>query len=251
VCVDSNPETAGDGVNRNGALLYLVQTTSSYAPLAYNTMYEVSCSHCTVLDANGGSVYVDWGTQTCPSSSTLVYTGQAAGAYYSSGGGSNYLCLPLIPSYLEYNPAFTAGSTLYAANYQTTTDGSPIMAALNGGIVPCAVCQRTPSRSASTLIPAATTCPTGFTIDYVGFLASPQYSNNKGEYVCVTQTPSYIGSKTNYKGAQMSLVAGRAPLPIGYSVNYELSCVVCSGMLYTHTHMTYMPYHPPSLSLSL
>ena len=49
---------------------------------------------------NGGTVYVRWGHDQCPSITQLVYSGRAGGSYYShSGGGSNPQCLPMDPNY--------------------------------------------------------------------------------------------------------------------------------------------------------
>ena len=43
----------------------------------------------------GGSTYVRWGKEACPSNGTeTVYSGYAAGSHYtSSGAAANYLCL--------------------------------------------------------------------------------------------------------------------------------------------------------------
>ena len=53
-------------------------------------------------ERNGGTVYVRWGHDQCPSTAQLVYPGRAGGPYYSNGGGgsSNPQCLPLDPNLL-------------------------------------------------------------------------------------------------------------------------------------------------------
>ena len=231
LCVDQSAENAGSPGNENGALLYLTQSQSGTAqPLAFNSMYEVSCSHCTVLDATGGSVFVDWGTQTCPGSSTTVYAGQAAGAASGSGGGHENLCLPSIPSYLQYNPSYTAGAFLYAAQYQTYTGGVTSYIPLNRGWVPCAVCQRPPTRPYGVVIPGTTQCPLGFALDYSGFLTSPPSANNRGQYACATSGATFMNGKaSSTAGALWTQVQGIFPLPLGYFQSYELTCAVCSG----------------------
>jgi len=41
-------------------------------------------------ERNGGTVYVRWGHDRCPSTALLVYSGRASGPHYNnSGGGSN------------------------------------------------------------------------------------------------------------------------------------------------------------------
>jgi len=228
VCVDQNAETIGDSLNLNGALLYFIQTTSDVrAPMGYTNGYEVSCSHCTA--SSGGSVFVDWGATTCPSASSLVYSGQSAGAYYNLGGGHEYICLPSTPGYLLYNPSASTGAYIYATEYETANGGVAALRGNIGGQVPCAVCQRTGGRPASLMIPAMTSCPLGFAVDYYGYLVSPADSQGKGEYVCLTASAQYIGNKAVTWGSVMYEVEGRSPLPPGYYTNYEISCTICSA----------------------
>ena len=67
-------------------------------------------------ERNGGTVYVRWGHDQCPSTATLVYTGRAGGSHHSQGSGSNPQCLPLDPNYLPHifgsqqNRAFMHGA---------------------------------------------------------------------------------------------------------------------------------------------
>ena len=52
-------------------------------------------------ERNGGTVYVRWGHDECPSTAQLVYSGRAGGSYYNhDGGGSNPQCLPVDPNFL-------------------------------------------------------------------------------------------------------------------------------------------------------
>lgn len=70
----------------------------------------------------GGANYIRWGRTTCPDTdgTELLYRGVAAGAFFAQlGGGSNYLCLPDEPEFLNV----TAGnqnvrSRVYGAQYQ-------------------------------------------------------------------------------------------------------------------------------------
>ena len=52
-------------------------------------------------ERNGGTVYVRWGHNRCPSTAQLVYSGRAGGSeHIHSGGGTNPQCLPLDPNFL-------------------------------------------------------------------------------------------------------------------------------------------------------
>ena len=53
-------------------------------------------------ERNGGTVYVRWGHDQCPSTAQLVYFGRAGGSGHSDkGDGSNPQRLPLDPNYLR------------------------------------------------------------------------------------------------------------------------------------------------------
>ena len=52
-------------------------------------------------ERNGGTVYVRWGHDQCPSTAQLVYSGRAGVPHINhAGGGSNPQCLPLDPNFL-------------------------------------------------------------------------------------------------------------------------------------------------------
>ena len=52
-------------------------------------------------ERNGGTVYVRWGHDECPSTAQLVYSGRAGGPFYNQqGSGSNPQCLPMDPNFL-------------------------------------------------------------------------------------------------------------------------------------------------------
>ena len=52
------------------------------------------------IKGNGGTVYIRWGHDECPSTAQLVYSGRAGGSHYQHGGASNPQCLPLDPNFL-------------------------------------------------------------------------------------------------------------------------------------------------------
>ena len=80
-------------------------------------------------ERNGGTVYVRWGHDQCPSTARLVYSGRAGGPHYqNSGGGSNPLCLTMDPNFLpEISGNHHRRALIYGAEYRTLTDSNSHM----------------------------------------------------------------------------------------------------------------------------
>ena len=120
----------------------------------------------------GGAVYTRWGRTTCPNitGTQLVYAGRAVGSHSShKGGGANYLCLPNDPSYLQYTSGHQSERDhIYGSEYQTSNGP---LSAFNNHNVPCAVCYVS-TRGTVLMIPAKTTCPSSWTLEYNGYLMS-------------------------------------------------------------------------------
>ena len=73
-------------------------------------------------DNNGGTVYVRWGHDECPSIAQLVYSGRAGGSLWNQAGGgsSNPQCLPMDPNFLpEISGIQTHRGLMYGAEYAT------------------------------------------------------------------------------------------------------------------------------------
>ncbi|PVD29543.1 hypothetical protein C0Q70_08794 [Pomacea canaliculata] len=91
------------------------------------------------------SVFVRWGSSTCPASSVLVYSGEVGGSHYTtSGAAANYLCLPLSNLTLM-DISVSNDAQLYGGEYETADehhDKDPV----------CAVCRS--SRANNVMIPA-------------------------------------------------------------------------------------------------
>ena len=103
--------------------------------------------------------YVRWGKSSCSNvtGTELIYAGRAAGTFYSRPGGSNYLCMPDTPQYtLSYTPGSQSYREIHGAEY-----GVPI-AGTHEHNVPCAMCFAS-TRVAVFMLPAKTSCPTGWT----------------------------------------------------------------------------------------
>ena len=177
-----------------------------------------------------GENYIRWGRTTCPRTATLVYSGIAAGSWWSAtGGGANYLCLPRYPQYTSYAHGIRRVS-LYGAEYQLWGH-SPYPTAIHDDNVPCAVCSV--NRCQKLMIPARTSCPSGWTREYYGYLMTTAPGNNhyRTMYECMDREPQTIpGSGANTDGAVFYHVEASCngiPCPL-YSREKELTCVVCT-----------------------
>ena len=96
--------------------------------------------------------------------------------------------------------------------------------------VPCAVCQV--SAAATLMIPAKTSCPSAWSVQYHGYLMSGHYGHPSAtQYICVDHHPEYFeGRRTNLNGNLLygvRTVCGSLPCP-PYENNRLLPCVVCS-----------------------
>ena len=180
-------------------------------------------------------MYTRWGRTSCPNTTEteLLYDGVTAGSWYShTGGGANYLCLPLYPEYLSFNAGRHGGrSYLYGTTYQVY-NGDPMPNSVLDHVVPCAVCFAS-SQAAVVMIPAKTTCPSSWRREYVGYLMSTSYAGNyhRTMYECVDRDPEAMpGGAANTIGAAFYHVEATCtgiPCP-PYSLRKEVTCVVCT-----------------------
>ena len=183
--------------------------------------------------SSGGATYIRWGRTSCPSitGTSLVYNGRAAKSFYNHvGGGSNYQCLPNNPEYGNYQSGIQTQSPIYGVEYEIDS-GSPFPSSLHNDNVPCAVCHVS-NRSAVLMIPAWRHCPSGWTVEYTGYLMSDHYTHTKATYECVDLHPQSVpGSHTNTNGGlfyhvEVSCSFG-LPCP-PYDPQKELTCAVCT-----------------------
>ena len=176
-----------------------------------------------------GATYVRWGRTSCPTQlgTTLLYSGRAAGALYtSSGGGANLLCLPSNPDYLSANSPVNDRAPLQGVEIQHSVGG--ITANQN---IPCAVCY-TPTRSTQVMIPAWTHCPASWTKEYVGYIMTEYKSHNRLEFVCVDQNAEQVPGEARDVNAALlhnvDVACNSGLLCPPYSSTNEVTCAVCT-----------------------
>jgi len=177
---------------------------------------------------NGGTVYVRWGHDECPSTAQLVYSGRTGGPNGNRGGGSNPQCLPHDPAYLktvDENQEDTSGmrGAEYKSRYFTGASAD-----YN---VPCAVCYIS-NRSAVYIIPAKYTCPPEWITEYYGYLMTAYYASQyRFQYTCIDKDFKQIsGSSTSQHSFEFYMVETRCstlPCP-PYGESKELTCAVCT-----------------------
>ena len=179
---------------------------------------------------SGGVIYTRWGRKDCPNTTnaTLVYFGRVVGEHYTStGGGANYLCLPEDDP--EYLSASYSGdcSNLYGTEYHF-----PIIPTVSHSQnPPCAVCY-TSTKEVQVVIPAKTTCPSSWTIEYVGYLMTELHTHKSNkDYICVDKEAQAVpGSAGGSQSALLYHVRANCngnPCPPYFSNKY-LACVVCT-----------------------
>ena len=178
-----------------------------------------------------GVTYIRWGRTTCPQAAgtQLVYSGRAAGTYYSHKGGSaEYICLPDNPDYLTGRNGVTGLNPLHGAEYEAL-GGQPFRH-LDNHNVPCAVCYAS-TRVAMLMIPAKTQCPSSWTLEYVGYLMSERYTHHRSMFSCMDKdAQSLSGGSSNTNGALFYHVEATCNgiLCPPYDTQRELTCAVCT-----------------------
>ena len=184
-------------------------------------------------EKNGGTVYVRWGHNQCPSTAQPVYSGRAGGSHFSHpGSGSNPQCLPLDPNFLRSISGNQYRALMYGAEYESHTDSNSHVHGRQNTDVPCAVCHVS-DRTAVYMVPAKYTCPTGWTREYYGYLMAEQHvgGHHRSQFTCVDNAfKSVTGSSANKGGLLFYFVEGRCgslPCP-PYDNTKELSCAVCT-----------------------
>ena len=146
-------------------------------------------------------------------------------SFQDHGGGGNYLCMPNDPQYtLNYSPGVQNYSYVYGTEYE-----GPQLGRENHN-APCAVCY-IPTKHVVLMIPAKTSCPSGWTREYYGYLMAERIIHQRSTYECVDRNKESIsGTQSHIDGGHFWHVEahcnGMSCPP--YNNYKELNCVVCS-----------------------
>ena len=169
----------------------------------------------------------------------LIVLGRVAGwRPKQSGGGANYLCMPLSPMYSKPpTPGYHPKASLFGVEYGQVEDlfaripgQGPQISYLG---VPCAVC-RAEKRGSLMMIPARNVCPSRqWTREYHGYLMTETSNSTRPEYICVDADATGVNvlhSKSHSGKALLTSVLGKCgvlPCP-RYRQDWELTCAVCT-----------------------
>ena len=149
---------------------------------------------------------------------------------HNQGGGVNYLCMPKEPEFSD-SPLSGSGSGAFilGVEYEGTHATSPFTH-LSNDDAPCAVCE-VQGRALVLMIPAKRTCPSGWTLEYDGWLASQHSSSRGSDFVCISSgMEAADGGSANQNAGQLWVVkakSGALPSP-PYINNYLINCIVCT-----------------------
>ena len=162
----------------------------------------------------------------------MVYNGVMAGTDFRRyGGGSEYLCLPKYPQYSTYKVSTQNHAKLVPTEYErpVTKNGAQYNA-------PCAVCKTT--RTDILMIPARTSCYSGWTQEYGGYLVTEwDVTQHSTEFICVDKDYDVIPGSgadqfpaTHLYHVEVDCSTGNIPCTFYQYNNYkEVTCVVCSS----------------------
>ena len=157
-----------------------------------------------------------------------MYAGKI-GATFSShqGGAANHLCMPNDPQYtLSYRNMVQDHSYVYGAEYEDT-----VVSGRNNYNAVCAVCYL-PTKNAVIMIPAKTSCPSGWTWEYYGYLMSGASGASASMFECMDKSLETVpgSSGDDVTAGEFWHVEGTCSgLDCSsYVSGKELNCVVCS-----------------------
>ena len=165
--------------------------------------------------SGNGVTYTRWGKSTCRSGVSRVYAGKTGSSFHEhKGGAANYICMPNDPEYtLPYQSGVRGHSYVYGTEYEV-----PLVSGRSQHNAPCAVCY-VPTMNTVIMIPAKTSCPSGWTREYYGYLMS--------EYILTTGV-----LRIHVWTWKWSLfLAARIILRVDTFITLKLTAMVCPALL--------------------
>jgi hypothetical protein len=175
------------------------------------------------------TTYTRWGRTTCPAGASVVYTGYVGGKSHThAGSGANTLCLTDTPTWGQFSAGDQNGALIYGAEFETSGYGLANMTSLHDYDARCVVCE-TP-KSTTIMVPGTQVCPSGWTLEYSGYLMGNHYTQNASEFICMDASPTQSGSPVNNNGTLFyptEAECGSLPC-LPYVQDRELTCAVCA-----------------------
>ena len=167
-------------------------------------MYKHCIQRCCYVPT--GVTYIRWSTTgSCPEGATTLY-----GGYAASSNSNSFSCLT--SSAVYFGEAAIANETQAADVID----------------VQCAVCSHS-SVSAMFLHAGSTSCPSGWRVEYSGFLASRR--DSAADHICMDWSVAdllAIGPSSPLLPVSIGKNSNLLPM---YVAGREITCAVCSGPL--------------------
>ena len=178
-----------------------------------------------------GTAFIRWGHDSCPETANLIYKGSMAGGRYDlKGTGSNHLCLPFDPQYVQ-DVANGHHSYIYGSEYESVNNINFGKDNIQDRNIPCAVC-RIQMRSTSIMIPAHNSCPQGWTREYYGFLMASDWRLPRSSYICMDREMKPLpGHAGHQKANDLFSVATQCGFGLDcppYQNEKPITCAMCS-----------------------
>ena len=202
----------------------------------YKKGYELSCAVCA--PEQNSVVYSRWGSNECPSGTTMLYKSLIASAREDDHGSSfNFLCLHPQPEYPEgVKLGIDNGAYLLPVEYRNTGAVDKNQHHDAG----CAVCQRKKTASVNTQW-GRKSCTNDHQLEYYGIIMASHHEQKKTEFICVdweraAHTLSGINNGDDVLWTRLySTEVHTGALEDAYELDKELSCAVCSSALPVYT----------------
>ena len=129
VCIDHHPDTL-NYYDSAQALWYPTEAhcggmkCGTFSNNGYMQYHEITCAVCSLPTTRRSSVYVRYGRNDCPPTSSLVYAGFVAGSRSSeTGNGASLLCMRSLAVHREHNSKRQGGAHLNGYEYETSGFG--------------------------------------------------------------------------------------------------------------------------------